>query len=343
MLKEIGSEFWNTEPTRRDKVYLLSGRTALEFIIRDVIRNYHISSVLLPSYCCHTMIEPFCRHGIKVRFYDIFVAEDGQLSADVPEISNGEIFYYMTYFGFHKIEGISIENVRNAAEVIIEDCTHSWLAESRLECSDYSYASYRKWTGLSGIASASKYNGFFIDLPIRRNEKYCDLRREAAALKRNYIEDGIGDKRIFLSLFNEAEELLEEDYIGYAPEPEAIAKFVNIDVNGLKQARVNNASILLDGLKEIDGIGLIFNEISENDVPLFVPILVPSGRTELRRFLIEKSIYCPVHWPLSAYHKGISDRANVLYEQELSIICDQRYTEEDMDRIVSAVQSFWKR
>lgn len=343
MSKEIGSEFWNAGPQRTDSVYLLSGRTALEFIIRDILRTHRVSSVLLPSYCCHTMIEPFCRHGIKIRFYDVFFNGGEGISAEIPEIQNGEIFYYLTYFGFGKINGISIETIRKEAEVIIEDCTHSWLTGNQLECSDYSYTSYRKWTGFSGIANASKSNGCFAEIPHERNEVYCDMRRRAYAMKRDYIEIGTGEKQAFLCLFGEAEELLEENYVGYLPEDRAVVELLNFDMNCTRDTRRRNASVLMNGLKSIPEISVLYSEMSDSDAPLFVPILVPYDRTGLRKYLIKNSIYCPVHWPLSSYHEGISDRAKELYEQEFSLLCDQRYDTEDMNRIIECIKAYYKR
>lgn len=343
MSKEIGSEFWNAGPRRRDSVYLLSGRTALEYIIRDILKIHTVSSVLLPSYCCHTMIEPFCRHGISIRFYDVFFDGSEGITAEIPTIQEDEIFYYLTYFGFGKINGIPIERIRNESEVIIEDCTHSWLTGKQLECSDYSYTSYRKWTGFSGIANASKSSGCFAEIPCERNEVYCEMRRRAYAMKQDYIENGTGEKQAFLSLFGEAEELLEENYVGYLPEDQAVVELLNFDMNRTRDTRRRNATVLLNGLKRIPEISVLCSEMSDSDSPLFVPILVPYDRTGLRKYLIEKSIYCPIHWPLSSYHEGISERAKMIYEQELSLLCDQRYDEDDMHRIIDSIQAYYMR
>ena len=98
---EMGSEFWEASDTGKKK-YLLSGRTALEYIIRDILEEHYVTSVLMPSYCCHTMVEPFVRHGIKVRFYDIYFDRSRGLCADLPEgreaSQDDGIFYYHIFF-----------------------------------------------------------------------------------------------------------------------------------------------------------------------------------------------------------------------------------------------------
>ena len=78
--------------------------------------------------------------------------------------------------------------------------------------------------------------------------------------------------------------------------------------------------------------------MKENDCPLFVPILV-ENRNELRKYLISKNIYCPVHWPISSLHK-LSDEERYIYDHEISLVCDQRYNLEDMDYICECIKEF---
>ena len=83
-------------------------------------------------------------------------------------------------------------------------------------------------------------------------------------------------------------------------------------------------------------------EIDNNETPLFIPVFInPNRRNDLRRFLIQKNIFCPIHWPLSALHK-ISEKSKELYQGELSIICDQRYDRDDMERIAKEISLFLK-
>lgn len=343
MVKEIGSEFWNDGPVRQDKVFLLSGRTALEYIIRDITKHHTVKSVLLPSYCCHTMIEPFCRHGISVRFYDVYFDEQRGLSVDIPKVQNDEIFYYLTYFGFSDLFGADLRTIKDACAVFIEDRTHSWLCGSANCDADYSYASYRKWTGFDAIAQATKKNGVFDAFPTSVHEKYSAMRRKAFAMKRAFMETGTGDKQKFLNLFGGAEALLETDYVGYAPSAETMAAFLRLDTEQMQEIRRRNAKVLIDGLRDVPKVKLLFSDLNKEDVPLFVPVLISENRADLRKYLIDHAVYCPIHWPKSTFHEGISNRAEALYRQELSLICDQRYGCDDMERIVELIREYYKR
>ena len=108
-MKEIGSEFYKN-PFIKDKneekkiVFdnkergFLCGRTALEYIIRDAKKSYGIKYALLPSYCCHTMIEPFIRNAVSVRFYSVII-ENEQIRCILPERKDNEVLYITPYFG----------------------------------------------------------------------------------------------------------------------------------------------------------------------------------------------------------------------------------------------------
>lgn len=343
MLKEIGSEFWNDGPTCRDKIYLLSGRTALEYILRDIMKHHNVKAVLLPSYCCHTMIEPFFRHGISVRFYNVYFDEMDGLSVEVPQAQENEIFYYMTYFGFHQLMETGMNKINKDFMVVIEDRTHSWLSGRSGFYADYSYVSYRKWTGFDAIALANKETGSFSDFPEAINTKYSNLRKRASSMKRTFMDSGKGEKQEYLDLFEKAEELLETDYVGYKPSADTMAAFLQLDTTYIAGKRQQNARILIDGLRDIPEIELMFRTVQDDEVPLFVPVLLRENREKLRKYLIDNDIYCPIHWPKSEFHKEISQRAEMLYIQELSLVCDQRYGPDDMNRIVECIRKYYKR
>lgn len=341
--REIGSDFWKTELKKTDTRFFLAGRTALEYIIRDILVEKTIKSVLMPSYCCYTMIEPFKRHCIQIRFYDVLF-QDGKLTVDIPEAKDNEIFFAIKYFGYCELADFDMGRIGREWECIIEDCTHSWLIDERQQGTpDYRFISYRKWTGIGAISTAEKLNGKFniAQQPII-NEIYNRKRTTAEEGKKVFIEENKGDKNKYLNAFGEAERGLSDDYVDYLPSYESIYRFFNMDVDEIKRRRRENATVLLDGVKGISGITLMFDTIEKTDTPLFVPILIqPERRDALRNYLIYHQIYCPVHWPLSDLHAGISERAIKIYNQELSLVCDQRYDCDDMERIIKTIRNYF--
>lgn len=336
---EIGSEFWDV-PTI-DKRYLLSGRTALDYILRDVRSERKLNHAILPSYCCHTMIEPFIRNGFQIRFYDVYFEKGKRLCADISDLRKDELFYHMSYFGCEQLQGMDLAEIRQHCACIIDDRTHSWLSDDATIDADYTYTSFRKWAGFYGIAEAGKRGGKFTVETGERGERYSQFRQKAMLMKQGYILNGTGDKQVFLEHYAKAEDLLIKKYVGYVPTEESIWQLMTADLACIKNQRRKNADILLEGLKDITGCELIFPERRTGDTPLFVPILILEKRNELRQYLINNQVYCPVHWPISECHKGISERAFDIYGKEMSLVCDQRYREKDMSRIVCLIKNYF--
>jgi dTDP-4-amino-4,6-dideoxygalactose transaminase len=346
MIKEIGSEFWEVDISCGSELvmdkqhqYLLTGRTALDFIIRDIKATREFKSVYMPSYCCHTMIQPFLENGVDVEFYDICF-ENGKYTYEINFDNRCDVILIMQYFGFHNatVEH-AINRLKASGKIIVEDSTHSWYSENPYcDKSDYIFASFRKWTGLPcGAVALKQFGDFSIQVPNGTNTKYIELRQQAANLKKQYIERHIGQKEVFLRCYSQAEEMLEIDYENYNM-PSYFEEFISrLDVRKIKQKRKSNAKYLNEKLKYCIGIKTIIQ--NDKDVPLFVPIIVLNEkRDKLRQYLIANEVYCPVHWPLSKEHK-INN--TYLYDNSLSIVCDQRYSLIDMERIIKLINAFY--
>ena len=350
-MREIGSEFW--KPRKHyigdNETYYLSGRTALDVIIRDAKESYGIEFALLPSYCCHSMIEPFLINDINVRFYDVYVADDGMLTADVPPPIEHEMLYIMKYFGDTNLRYEGEGGNLCGWVTTVEDLTHSCFSISADKndastVADYWFVSYRKWFAVEGITVAGKRNGKLHEATKGRNEAYYKLRNEAYDLKQRYMDKVPVDKQEFLGIFGEAEKMLNEGYrncgVGYE-EIHCLFQFMD-QLEEVKFRRRKNTKALIEGLAGIGGIKVFVDFRDVNNCPLFVPVVVENEKRDtLRKHLISKDIYCPVHWPMSNQHSNLSDRAKKIYRQELSLICDQRYGKSDMERIVKEIKNFY--
>ena len=83
-MKELGSEFWLEKEytdiinlslpewlkVGSDNKLLLSGRTAIYFVIKDIQKSKKVNTVYFPSYCCQSMLQPFIDLGINIVFYE---------------------------------------------------------------------------------------------------------------------------------------------------------------------------------------------------------------------------------------------------------------------------------
>lgn len=344
--KEIGSEFWLENQNVDDgSVFVLSGRTAIDLILQDMKASCRcMDSVYMPAWCCDSMLQPFIDRGVNIEFYDVSY-ENNRLSYHIDYNSKVDILYVTNYFGYDTVlsaETISQFKARNCA--ILYDRTHSLFRENDVTSSlaDYTFASVRKWLGVPCGALALK-NGGEMDIHYLRDFPYLQEKIDAMQLKANYMnEDGKSDKQAFLDLFVSFGHHLVEDYRNYKMDIISRCLWLHADRNRIMEKRCANVTILQSSLQEIPQVSLLFN-MTNGDCPLFVPILLDSKdeRDALRRHLTSNAIYCPIHWPKPSTISN-SMAVDRLYDCELSLICDQRYDFDDMQRIINTIKEFYQ-
>lgn len=357
MQKEIGSEFWTgCSPVGRygcewpyadgwNVKETLSGRVALEYIVEMLISEGK-KSVYMPSYCCHTMIEPFLRHGVIVTFYDVIPSKMG-LKRQFDNNHDCDVVFLLDYFGFVDTETAAIAKEQHAkGKSVIYDATHSTYSDFNCDNCDYVFGSYRKWMDVNcGFVAVKGMANIDFGADWHQFEDYADIRKRLFDLKARYMNNETVDKQQFLAWITEAEEMLEQDYHHALPDQRSLDVLRQTDYSFLVQLRRYNANILIKGVSGLrdDRVRCLMGEMGKNDTPLFVPIYVMAEyRNELRRYLIEHSIYCPVHWPLSDLHT-ISNEATEVYQSEVSLLCDQRYDHIDMYRIIETIRDYFKK
>lgn len=326
---EIGSEFWLEQHVPRpvadrDGVYTLSGRTAIDVILQEVMRTRKVRSVMMPAWCCDSMIAPFAHRNIRVDFYDV---------CHTDFTDNTDVLYVTNYFGYENTLSLeTVKRFKSKGAVILYDRTHSFLMDDDpyLAVADYSFASIRKWMGVIGGAVVEGVK----DVTLRPCP-YLAPKETAMRMKQSYMEgDNTVDKQEFLRLYGEFGHHLAEDYRDYAMDDLSYAIYKATDIEAVKAQRRANAQYLHKHLKSVQ---FMYN-LTDKAVPLFVPILFPSKeqRDAVRRKLIEAEIYCPIHWPKPAQIPADFD-ANKIYDTELSLICDQRYITDDLARMAAVI------
>jgi len=357
---EIGSYFWigeeNTSVNLRsmdevtdaitwlpdiwDSSFTFSGRAAIELALRDILIEKKVKKAYVPSYCCISMLQPFIDHGIQIEFYDV-TYERGTFHYAIDFNKEVEIVLIMRYFGFHSGEfsGI-IKGFHDKKVTIIEDITHSLLNEQPYsENSDYLVASLRKWFPIPTGGWIGKKTGELSSKPDIKSNHAVESKIRGMKEKADYIVGKIHNKENFLMLQSKfendlihADSMLKLDNISYG-----ILK--KMDIGNVKSRRKKNVQILRERLADLRGVLFEYPEFDiENDTPLFMPIFLKNkDREALRKYLIQAGIYCPVHWP------EIMGATIGVRENELSLICDQRYTENDMKVISDCIHEWYQK
>ena len=342
---ELGSEFWAVPKSEKQNNLLcgnlrhtMSGRTALELIATDLKVERGAKSIYMPAYCCDSMMEPFKKQGYEIKLYAV-EPYSKTVHRQVFTDHGCDAILLLDYFGFETEETAvfaMMEKLRGTA-VIVDRVQSAFSKTKAQEFADYTVTSRRKWFFSNAAEAEKKCGEWLITEAKKANEEYISLRRNAARLKADYIENGVGEKPKFLVPFGEAEELLDNDFSDYAAEEKSLEEICHADVDFIVSRRRENAALIYNELKKLpaDIVRPLYAQMGESDVPLFVPVLVRKDiRQSLRQHLIKNEVYCPIHWPSEL------GGANKLYDGELSLICDQRYGTEDIKRQMTLISEF---
>lgn len=360
-MKEIGSEYWieaaASQASREtlldltsfgsDRRYLFAGRTAIDFVLSDL---KFINTVYMPSYCCNSMLQPFIEREIEVLFYDV-TFEEGSLRYKIDFECNTDVFFAMSYFGFEQTNMDSIINFFKDKNVtVIEDITHRLLSEkNHSRKADYIIASLRKWVPIPSGGLAVKQNGHFATSELAApsseliNKKMTAMKKKEQYMRNDEIEkvDYKSLKIEFMMYYSEFNERIGYEYQGVRIDDYSEQYLKKVDIAQVKNQRRKNAKEIYRALKKSKNVDFLLKQPNFSvDCPLFVPIIVRSDeRGILRERLVEASVYCPIHWPTPQEVERQNKISN-LYDIELSLICDQRYDSDDMQKIIEVIGEF---
>lgn len=359
MMREIGSEFWleyskvdltqnrnDVFPLGDDNVYVLSGRTAIDFILDDISTN--VRSVYMPSYCCDSMLQPFVDRDIELYFYDVISSSVG-LEYVVDHDKDVDLFFATSYFGYGcTTMDAYVETFKSRNIVVIEDITHRLLCErSHCKSADYLVSSLRKWFPIPSGGLAVKMNGRFRsrDLappPVELlSKKVRAMRKKAEYIKSTKKQNNEHDKRQFLELYSQFNQSLRFNYKRQGMDDLSLRLMSTLDISSIQTKRRSNAQYVYAKLENFTHIKpLIAKPDFTQDCPLFVPIMIRADqRDNLRDYLVRNNVFCPIHWPVSE-RVVLSPRSTILYAEELSLICDQRYSNTELEPLLNLLGEF---
>lgn len=358
MLSEIGSNFWiapedlqgqaKLQPPYSfgydgsDYAWLSTGRSATRFVLKTIEeRNPNIKKVaLLPPFTCHTVIEPFLEYGYEVHTLPISLGLDTTADEIIrsQEQTNASVLIVHRYYGFDTLSGFdyAVELLRDKGVVIIEDCTQSMYSTFKPSNADYFVGSIRKWCGVPDGGFAVCKGGRFTDKPTTEDKTMVEAKRIASVLKYHFLFKNEGDKPTFKAKYREGEGLLDEQRGFYRIGGVSATIQANLNLETLRHKRQSNYQTLLKGLKRVTSFKILFNDLTEETIPLYFPILV-EDREALQGLLADNDIYAPIVWPKPDCCPPICKEAEEIYEKILCIPIDQRYSTDDMVRIVKVI------
>jgi hypothetical protein len=314
LFEEIGGYFElegeNGGGYHKDAIALNTGRNAFEYIVR--INN--CKKIYIPYFTCDVLLEPLIRLKVDYEFYSI----DEELEIVKLDSLDQDIFLlYTNYFGLKSSYADSL--IRSRKKIIIDSCL-SFFYEPVLKTEIF--YSPRKYFGVPDGGYAISNTSQVVDI-----EKDHSLNRFSHLLTRvEYgAEKGYEDFK------------MNENRLSNMP----ILKMSDLScrlLNGIEYKKVikrrnENFNFLHARLGESNK----FAWIEENTVcgPMHYPYY--SDQLDLREKLIRKKIFVPTYWPNVTQWSPENSFEQKLKENLLPLPIDQRYSIEDMSKIVDVI------
>lgn len=326
----------------KDFQFTLGGGSALGKIIDDILIQKNVEKAYLPSYSCISMVRPFIKREIKVEFYDVDY-KNNKLRVDIQLNPEYDIFFFMQYFG----ENTNGSDYREALSYckendisVIENITHSLLRDKPFQYEpDYSFASLRKWFAIPSGGIAYKKEGFFNHKASFSSDIDVRTHLEAMQMKTQYLNNEFQEKEVFLKRMKNFETSLADLDPNLTIDTFSLVYLKLLSIDEVREQRKNNARYLFDKLRSVESIKFLIPFPNfDTETPLFVPLVIADGKRDpLRQYLADHDVYLPIHWP---QHFGPDVR---LKDAQLSLVCDQRYSHQDMKYMVSLIKQWDKQ
>lgn len=290
----------------------------------------------VPNYFCFD-VSDYWSNAVEVVPY-----EDNPLRVG-PDWSTlhpdaADVVIAVNFFGVRTPEPWRIWRESHAC-VLVEDHSHDPLSGWALHsAADYAFASVRKTVPVPDGAILWSPKGLRLPPAGVRENPASELKLSAMLQKREYLEGRTGPSA--KSEFRNAQQQGEAEFersIDPAFATPFTQEYVSSGVPDVwRQRRSANVHRLLSQIRSVEGLTPVFTSWPDDAAPLGAVLQFdcPVQRDRMREHLQRQKVYCPVHWPPTgstlATAKDIAGRL-------LTIPADQRYSDEDIDRVAGFV------
>lgn len=314
-----------TEPSfmTGDPILMANARSCIKLLVDQLEPR----QVWLPSYLCVSILSAIDNSQKEIKFYPIDYHLRIESNGFKSEIKPGDLFLAIDYFGF-PFDNAVLDQVKRQGGRILRDCSQALFYNfTRDELCDYILFSPRKFLGVpdGGILQNRSVIKLLTTDLIAPDLKQQVLLMEGMLLRRDY--DLSGQQRDWFELLAIAEEHFA---LGNRRISEISTTLLNygFDYEEVKSQRRKNFLALLENL----GDRALFKNLPEDVVPLGFPVVVPD-RNLVQIELFKDEIYPSIHWDISGFVPNSFVESHKLSGDILTIPCDQRYDEYDMQFI----------
>lgn len=165
---------------------------------------------------------------------------------------------------------------------------------------------------------------------IGKDVTFAESRLKAQCMRNEYFRTGKECiKTEYRKIFSTVSDIIDFDKNASYMSLYSYELALQTDWSEIRKKRMNNAKQLIQALENTD-FRLIQNNVGESD--LYVPFTI-DNRDAKQALLSQKGIFNTIIWPLSDVQKEICPIAKYTEEHMLAAPCDQRYTQDDMNKI----------
>ena len=305
-----------------------SGRAALYQILKYLKSEKGVSRVFLPDYLCSSVLVPVKTLELDFEFYPIDEALELEEEAFTTLYKANSSVLLINYYGLKDLsKQVSFIRGVDKGAIIIEDDVQAYYEFKKpLGNIDFKYTSLRKTFAIpDGGLVKTEHPLSIIDKPNTFGQY------KAASSLMKAMREGNFDDSVYLDISKIGGSKIDDE-LDCSMSLVSERLYACLDEEEVKARRQKNAKYLTEKMSE-KGIPTLL-PVSEDKVPLFVPILL-ENRDEVRKQMFQHEIFSPVHWPLVGMkvQKGAEMTAH-----ELSLVVDQRYELKDMDEIIKLLQ-----
>lgn len=328
---------------RQYKTYFYqNARNAIEELVFYLYHMRGIENFLMPQYICETVVDAFTRAGVKVCEYRINQELEIDICQIEQKIQKKTCIFIPHYFGIPITDELrdKIADWKSRGIVIIEDITMSLLSKekNKVGYGDYIVGSIRKWLpipdgGFVCVADGQAY----VERKKAGSGAYANLYTIVQMMKREYVLGGEKDKTLksnYRNYYRDAIDVLFSDYTIREISKLSYNYILNCKYEDILRQRTLNYDYLYNNLRN-QKVSCLTKRAK--DYCPFMMMIISENRDKLLKYLIRHDIYCNIHWNLE---RATGEVEKFLSHHMLSIPCDQRYTVQDMERIVQVINAY---